>query len=237
MNIKVAVLEDEQVHRETLQEFLHQWERESKNAIDIFQYACSEYLLSDWQVEKVFDVAFLDIVMPGNRMNGMEVAHALKNKDCEASIIFTTSVADFMQDGYRVQAVRYLMKPLNYEDIKECMDEVLWRLLSHKNTSFVIQYKGRTNRIFYKDVLYFSNNKHNIDTHTRDQVYTHHQGFQDFLESLPPEFCQCNRGLAVNLEAIYGIAQKEITLMNKEKLPISDTYLATVKDLYIKHFR
>ena len=63
---------------------------------------------------------FIDIQMPG--LNGMEMARKIREKDEKAVLIFTTGIADYLEEGYEVAALRYLRKPLRREKVWECLD-------------------------------------------------------------------------------------------------------------------
>ena len=69
-----------------------------------------------------FDVAFLDIEMPG--LNGIQLAKKLKSSNPHLRVIFVTAFSDYALDAFKVHASGYLSKPVNEAKIKEEMDEI-----------------------------------------------------------------------------------------------------------------
>lgn len=236
MKINIAVMEDEQIYRDIMNDYLRRWGCETNNILEISSFSGSEAFLTEWESNKNFDVVFFDIVMLNSELNGMNVAAMIRKQNDDSFIIFTTSVTDYMQEGYHVEAFRYLIKPLDYEDIKECMDKVFVRLSSKHNTTLTIKYKNEIQRIPYRDILYFSSIRHYVETHTGAKIYKHMQKFQSLLSMLPPEFCRCHRTIIVNIEAIYSISKLEIILVNHQKLPVSESYLNALKEQYMLYF-
>ncbi|HBE9109039.1 TPA: response regulator [Clostridioides difficile] len=54
-----------------------------------------------------------------DKLTGIDVAKKIRKKDNDSEIIFIISVIDYIQDGYKVRAYRYLLKPIQFEDLKE----------------------------------------------------------------------------------------------------------------------
>jgi DNA-binding LytR/AlgR family response regulator len=73
--------------------------------------------------KKLFNVVFLDIEMPV--MNGLEVSKKLRELDANVSIIFVTNFGSLAINGYDVQALDFLVKPVKSLDVKECLKKVM----------------------------------------------------------------------------------------------------------------
>ena len=133
MNICVAIMDDEKIFCDDLSERLKNWGKDTKNSVDISVFNKSEDFISAWEKQKDFDIIFLDIKMGENSLNGMEVAHHIRNNGSNSPIVFLTSILDYMSEGYRVEAFRYLLKPLNEADFLECMDNVYLKVQKRGN--------------------------------------------------------------------------------------------------------
>ena len=70
-----------------------------------------------------YDIIFLDIGM--KEMNGMETAYAIREKNQNVDIVFITIMMDYALEGYRVDAVRYILKDDLESLLPECMDTIL----------------------------------------------------------------------------------------------------------------
>ena len=118
--MRIAIIEDEQLHSDLLISYIKKWadirKISSKNII-INNYENAEQFLFDYDDEKSFDVLFVDIQMSG--MNGMDMAKKVREKDKNVSLVFTTGITDYIQEGYEVEAMHYLIKPLKEEKVYE----------------------------------------------------------------------------------------------------------------------
>jgi DNA-binding LytR/AlgR family response regulator len=119
--MKIAIIEDEQVHIDLLKEYLVAWSGKRGVSVEIKEFLDAESFLFQWEDERVFDVLFIDIQM--KEMNGMELARKIREVDRDMVLIFTTGIADYIQDGYEVEALHYLLKPIRREKVEECLDK------------------------------------------------------------------------------------------------------------------
>ncbi len=108
----IAIIEDETAHQNILASYIEAWSRTAKQTVSIRCYQDAGQFLFAWEDEQP-DVVFVDIQMPG--MNGIELAKRLRTQDQELVIIFTTGLADYMEEGYEVEALHYLLKPIRRE--------------------------------------------------------------------------------------------------------------------------
>ena len=117
--LKIAVLDDEPVFLSEFTAFLHQLtaEHETTN-IDSFTDS-SAFLQSPEQ----YDLIFLDIDM--KLSNGMEAAKRLRKIDGQVALIFETQLAQYAVEGYLVDAVGYLVKPIEYYALSLVMTKAL----------------------------------------------------------------------------------------------------------------
>ena len=86
----------------------------------MFTYSSATELLFYWSEGKSFDIAFLDIKM--KNMSGVELARLLRKNDDLLIIVFITGLMDYVFQGYEVQALRYLLKPVKETDYFACLD-------------------------------------------------------------------------------------------------------------------
>jgi DNA-binding LytR/AlgR family response regulator len=97
------------------------WSGKRGVPVEIKEFLNAESFLFQWEEERVFDVLFIDIQM--KEMNGMELARKIREVDRDMVLIFTTGIADYIQDGYEVEAMHYLLKPIRREKVEECLDK------------------------------------------------------------------------------------------------------------------
>lgn len=176
------------------------------------------------------DLIFLDIQMPD--LPGTEFA---KNLNGETRFIFTTAFEKYALDGFRLDAIDYLLKPFGYEEFLASAEKArkLFDLEKKANTSISVSnnflflkadYKIR--RINYDEILYIEGLKDYIKIYLKGEtkpVISHCS--LKLLESKLPEsnFMRIHRSFIVNLNCVSLVDRFRIVFGN-EYLPVSDQY-------------
>lgn len=227
MNIVIAMIEDESIFAEQLKEMLTHWAKQVNCTVslDYFENA-NAFIKINFNV---YDVAFLDIQLDGT-MDGLCLAQYMRKNNYRGSIIFLTSFKEYVFQGYDVQALHYLLKPVKENDIKKCMNMV-YQLARENN--YIFQYNNETIKIPYHKILYFSSANHYIDIYTLEATYSHKAKLTDTISHLPYDFSQCHRSILVNMNHVEKIVKNELFLSNGNKLPISSTYLDHVRKTFL----
>lgn len=177
------------------------------------------------------DLMFLDINMPD--LNGMELAKSLENPP---KIIFTTAYSEYAIEGYKVNAVDYLLKPIEYEDfllaatkaesaIKK--ERLLNTEIIKKDDYLFIKSGQKHIRINFKDIKYLEAQKEyvSINLINSEPVRTLIR-LKNIEEILPKgNFMRIHRSYIVNLSHIVTVERNRIIYSNKEFIVVSDTYL------------
>lgn len=227
MNILIAIIEDESIYAQQLTEILEHWAKQLNCTIslDYFKNANS-FLQTNFNS---YDVAFLDIQLD-ETMDGLSLAQFMRKDNYQGSIIFLTSYKEYVFQGYDVQALHYLLKPVKEEDIKKCMNMV-YQLTKENN--YIIQNNAQTIKIPYHQILYFSCANHYMEIYTSEATYSQKTKLTDIISHLPYHFAQCHRSILVNLNHVEKIVKNEIFLSNGTKLPISNTHLEDVRKTFL----
>lgn len=121
--MKVAIVEDIRPHQEILERYVHEWADQRQQSLQLFCYETAEQFLFAWEASSDFDLLFLDIQMPG--LDGISLARTIRAQNENVLLVFTTGVAESMREGYEVEALHYLLKPLRREEIGRCLDRAL----------------------------------------------------------------------------------------------------------------
>lgn len=117
--LSVTICDDEPEQTFWLETLVRQWARERKAEVDIACCRNGEQFLF-WQEERHTDIALLDIDMPG--MDGIGLARRLREMGDDMQILFVTGHGDYAVEGYEVEAVSYLMKPVGQERMFQCLE-------------------------------------------------------------------------------------------------------------------
>ena len=113
--ISIATCEDEKEIQDTIEDYLNNILKNTNIEYEIQKYNSGESLLESNL--KDIDILLLDIQM--DQINGMDTARKIRKVDNNMEIIFITSLIDYVQEGYEVRAYRYLLKPIELEELKK----------------------------------------------------------------------------------------------------------------------
>ena len=133
--MQVVICDDELVYADSIRRSVERWAQETRRLDKIFVkvFSSSEDLLETWSNGMVIDLLFLDIQIPGE-LSGMEAAKEIHGKDEYIPIVFITNYSEYAFEGYSVNALRYLRKPVSQQDIDTCMNIAwLWNQKYSKN--------------------------------------------------------------------------------------------------------
>lgn len=189
--------------------------------------------------ENRVDLIFLDIQM--SELSGLEFAKILPK---ETKIIFTTAFSQYAVDGYKANAVDYLMKPVSYDDFLAGANRALeWfrNVRQSENASddrfIFVKSEYKLVKIMFDDILYIEGLKDYVKiylTDGRDPVMSL-MNMKKIEESLPkPEFMRIHRSYIVHMRKIEGIDRFRVVIGNAI-LPISDSYKTTIQDYLDGH--
>ncbi len=217
--IQISIVEDDHAAAERLCRYLLQYAKEAglelKN--DCFpdgQEFCAQY-------NGQADIIFLDVQMP--RMDGFMTARAIRCIDASVPIVFLTNAAQYAIRGYEVDAVDYIIKPLQYEVFRMKFDKVLRLLASHQGKGLIINRRGEMQKIKTSRIYYIEIFNHQLCYHTVDGNFT--QTGSTSLQSLEQElaeygFARCHNCYLVNLQYVDRLEEDKV-LVCEQQLPIS----------------
>lgn len=203
------------------------------NPLDAFEFMNNEQV----------DLIFLDIQMPD--LTGIEFTKAI-NKG--PKVIFTTAYEKYALEGFRLDAIDYLLKPFSYEEFFRSVQKAL-RLISLENKEHVTHVEAnqeflflkseyKIKRINFDDILYIEGLKDYVKVYTRtDPKPVLSLLSLKSLEGKLPEskFMRVHRSYIVNLEKIDTIERSRI-VFGKAYIPVSDQYKDKFQDFLNKNF-
>ena len=107
--------------------------------------------------------------------DGMTTAKRIREVDADAQIVFITALAQYAIEGYKVNALDFILKPVVYEQLAMTMDKVLAVTSKyHKEKQLLVAEGERKCKISTEDILYIEVVGHDMFFHTKDKVYSKH---------------------------------------------------------------
>lgn len=216
--MRIAVVDDVKEDAQHIVTFLEQFQAEHQVTFDIRVFLASFDFLEEYHGE--YDVIFLDIEMPGS--NGLEVAREIRSKDQAVGIIFITSLAQYAIDGYEVQAIDFIVKPVGYYNFSMKLEKAFRFLESHKEKDILLNTKEGIFRITAADILYIEKDRDFLVFHNKQECFQTRGSIKDMKEKLQETFfSECSSGCLVNLNCVRRIDKEHVMLTTGEKLSFS----------------
>lgn len=169
--LKIAIVEDERICQEELIEHLRKYEKEHEESFIVRIFNDGIDILDDYSAD--YDLILLDIHM--KHQDGMTTAHKIREVDTDTQIVFITALAQYAIEGYKVNAMDFLLKPVVYEQLAMMMDKVLSVTSKHRKEKQLLVTDGESKcKISTDEILYIEVVGHDMFFHTAQKVYTRH---------------------------------------------------------------
>ncbi len=215
--IHIAIAEDEQIYTRQMKEYIGQFSEESGEQFEVTCYTDGAELVEEFKAQ--FDLILLDVEMP--LLNGMEAAEQIRQSDSEVVIIFITNLAQYAIRGYAVDALDYVLKPVNYFVFSQKLSRAIERMKMKQNCYLTVAVKGGAVKLNTEDIFYVESQGHNLIFHTRIGEVKSRGVLKETEEILQGQhFYRCNHGYLVNLMHVDGVRDGSV-LINGERLLIS----------------
>lgn len=221
--MRIAICDDEQLALLRTKETLEKAYKSIDLVVDIYTNGNK---LSEVSATYKYDLIILDVEMP--LIDGIETAKKLRRLGDETAIVFLTSHIEYALKGYEVNALRYLMKPANVEQIREIINHLLE---SQKKIKQLLIKSERDSIMLNVDkIIYMEAQNQDIRIVTKDEEFCHRYNLKDYEEELKEYyFIRCHRSYLVNISHIMRILGKEIIMDNSHNIPLSRTKEKKIK--------
>lgn len=205
----IAIVEDEKEFREQLEEYLKRYEEENHVSFHISMFADGTEILEDYKNE--YDIILLDIEMP--KMNGMDAAELIREKDEDVVIMFITNIAQYAIRGYSVGALDFVMKPITYYTFSMKMKRALKRFEKKVPKPLVLHLPDGIKTLEIKKIYYVEVQNRMLHYHTEDGEIVVRGTLQSAEEVLKPyPFAKCNHWYIVNLMHVKEVNKNIATV-------------------------
>lgn len=218
--INCLVVDDEPIAREGMMEYVRQIDYLNP----IAQCKSATEAVGLLQKNKI-DLIFLDIQMP--KLTGIDFIKALSNPPL---VIFTTAYSEYALEGFELDVVDYLLKPISFARFLKAVEKAQSYLhardkeVSVTQDFFFIKCNGKIEKILMADVIYIEAMANYVIIHTRLKKYITYLTFSGIEEQLPYDlFVRIHKSFLVAISAIQTIDGNEV-ITNTMRLPMSKNY-------------
>jgi DNA-binding LytR/AlgR family response regulator len=234
MSIKCIIVDDEPLAIEILESYVGKIEQLElagtfRNAVSAFGFLQSNTV----------DVIFLDIQMP--KLSGIDFLKSLKNPP---KVIFTTAFRDYAIEGFELEVVDYLLKPIPFDRFLKAVAKVLHQP-APATAALKLDTNGDNSFVYFKvdkkmvktkmtDILYIESIKDYVKVKTSEKEIITQQKISYLEESLPKEqFLRIHRSFIINLDKVDAYTAGDVEI-GKHHLPIGRNYKNDVSKVLSK---
>ncbi|GIQ58005.1 DNA-binding response regulator [Flavobacterium collinsii] len=228
MKLKCIIVDDEPPATRILENYIGKVSFLEKTAVFNDALKALEFLNTH-----SVDVVFLDIQMP--QLTGLQLSRIISR---EIKVIFTTAYPDFALEGFELNAVDYLLKPIAFERFYQAVSKLngdsKTEVISNNNSADFIfiktDGKNKFIKLFLDEILYVESLQNYVCIHTLNQQIITHSSLKNVIESLPERnFVQIHKSYVVALKQIESTDSFSV-FVNAKELPIG----ATFKDAFFE---
>lgn len=236
MKIRCIAIDDEPLALQQVGSYIRQ--TPFLELVGLFE---SAFQALDYLQSNVVDLMFLDINMPD--FNGLDFAKSLTVKP---KIILTTAYSEYALEGFRIDALDYLLKPIPYPVFLKSVNKAKeWFQVRNEavqdvpESELFVKSEGKIVKIRVADILYVesANEYIKINLDNKDVVTTLKR-LKEFEEELPAEhFLRIHRSFIVNTGKIKAVERFRVLLNNNVPIPVGELYRESYQEFVDKTFR
>ncbi len=235
MKIRTIIVDDEPHAIEVIARYL-----ESFPEIEVLA-TCSDAIKA-FQVlqQKKVDLMFLDVKMPG--LKGTDLLRSLKQPP---KVIFTTAYSEYAVEGFELDAMDYLLKPVSFDRFLKAMDKVFKHFGSNTQIQLTekpavsgveqfiyLKVERKMVKVNVNDICWIESIKDYVKVVLADKTLVSKQKIS-LLEELLPEgqFCRIHRSFIISIDKVESYYSYSVEILGKE-LPVGRNYKQQVQKCF-----
>ncbi len=225
--MRFAVCDDEEKFRVQARDMIDKLAGSLDVIVDVYEDGRA---LLDAFDKNPYDVLFLDIEMPA--MDGITLARKLRERSDNIYIVFLTGHVEYALEGYEVNALRYLTKPVQEDKLREVI-----RFVMDKNTSkrqVMIKEDGEEMLLNVADIIYLEAQNQYVMIYTTEGEHLIRYNISDFEEKLKNDgFFRCHRGYLISLAKVKKLVKSDVLMEGPDgdiSIPVSRSNVKPLKE-------
>lgn len=216
MNCTVAICDDAAADRDYLQTLVKRWAADRGHRVELALYPSAESFLFRYAEDKDVQILLLDIEM--GPMDGVSLARTLRKENDAVQIVFITGYSDYIADGYEVEALHYLMKPVKEEKLFAVLDRAVEKLHSNQRT-LLLELPGEVVRLPVYQIRSAEVQGNYVTIHAKTDC-TVKMTLSELEAQLDDNFFRLGRSALVNLGCVARVSKTAVTLNDGTVLPL-----------------
>ena len=210
MKVNFAICDDSVVDSNYVKELVTRWANDKKYQVNIDIFSSAEAFIFHYVENKEYGVLLLDIEM--ENMDGVTLARQIRKSNKSVQIVFITGYSDYIAEGYDVEALHYLMKPLKKEKLYDVLDRAVNKMMQNEK-HLVLNTFDEMIRIPLHEIIYIDVDRNYVTVHSNID-YTVKKTLAEIGKELDERFFKIGRSVIVNLKYISRVTKTDVYLNN-----------------------
>lgn len=208
--LRVAIAEDQKEVAEELRGYIERYAGENGISAACDWFPDGAQLLSRI-TGTGYDIILLDIEM--GQVDGLETARQIRTKDRKVVLAFVTNMAQYAIKGYEVDALDFILKPVEYYPFRMRFERMVQRVRERTDTPIEIHTSRGVQRVRIGDIRYLETQNRLLFYHVGGNVYTSRDSMREAAKDLTRgHFAKCNQCYLVNLAYVNGVQGDQVTV-------------------------
>ncbi len=234
----IALCDDEEKELDRIEGFLARYQDRKKfMEYRIRRFTDAEALLGQIRKQSYIpDLILLDIFMSGK--NGMEAAAEIRKSGLFMPIVFLTTSKDHALYAYEVDAIQYLVKPVEQARFFHAMDFAMGQMEKRKESQIVLKVAGGICQFQPDDIVYCESQKNYQIVYLTNEFHKVRMTAENLWKILEKfsQFGKCGRSYILNMNRIVSVEREEIAMDNKSTIYIPRNKAAEFKKAYFSYY-
>ncbi len=230
--MKLVICDDNPADIDYITGLVGEWRRQTGTGVEILSFPSAEALLFAWEENRDMDILLLDIEM--GEISGMKLARHLRRAGAKMQIVFITGYMDYIAEGYDVEALHYLLKPVTGERLGQVLDRALERIRTREHMLWLTLQDGVV-RLSVYEIRYLEVMRNYTTVHGAED-YSVKRSLNDLERELDGGFYRIHRSFIVNLRFVKRITRTEVILKDGTALPLSRKHYEGLNQALIAYF-
>ncbi|MCI8572116.1 MAG: response regulator transcription factor [Lachnospiraceae bacterium] len=232
--LEIAVCDDESFYREKIQRLLEEYLAERSLEYRIQLFLSGEEFLKHCENRVKYDIVFMDINM--EKVDGIQAAMQMRAFHSDTYLVLVTAFINYALEGYKVNAVRYIMKDTLDTAMTECMDAVMEKM---KIAQVSFSFMEGERKLYTDNILYVESRKHKSVFFYMEAEIVKYQIYEklDWVEEKLSgfHFLRIHKSYLVNMKHIRKINNYTAFLDTGEELPVPRSRFRAAKETFVAY--
>ena len=211
--LTIAIVEDDEGYSKLLQRFVKKYGEETGETFRISAFPDGLSFLADYDAG--YNVVFMDIEMPF--LDGLKTSRKLRAIDQNASLIFVTNMAKYAVSGYEVDAMDFIVKPVDYFNFSLKFEKAVRIQKKRASSIVIVSTEDGMVRLNASDIMFVESCLHFVIYHTDKGDMRARASMKDTEKKFAGmNFVRCNNSFLVNLARVDKVTADAVTIGEHE---------------------